>query len=61
MANRFDVLISRIESQAHGLPPLRPVGDENGADRDRRDAKPVRERKPFTRKDRSEHRHKHHA
>jgi hypothetical protein len=61
MANRFDVLISRIEQQAHGLQPLHPVGNQNGADGDQRHAKPVGERKPLAQKDRAERRHKHHA
>lgn len=61
MANRFDILISRIEQRAHGLPALHPIGDENGTQRDQRHAKPVGERKPLAQKDRAEHRHKHHA
>lgn len=61
MTNRFDVLISRIESQARGLPALYPVGDENGAEGDQRHAEPVRQRKPLAEKDRAEQRHKHDA
>jgi len=57
MANRFDILINRIELQAQGRPPLTSPGDGNGAGRDRRHAKPVRGRKPLADKDRAEHRH----
>lgn len=60
MANRFDVLIRRIESQARGM-PLSAQGDRDGAHGDQSDAKPVRRAKAPADKQRAEHRQRHDA
>ncbi len=60
MANRFDVLIRRIESQARGM-PLSAPGDQDDAHGDRADAKPVRGAKSPADKQRAEHRQRHDA
>ncbi|WP_421915192.1 hypothetical protein [Mesorhizobium sp.] len=62
MPNRFDIFITRLETQnaRNGAPP-HPISGQNRARRDKGDAKPVRAGEVLSDKDRAKHRHKHDA
>lgn len=62
MPNRFDIFISRLETKntREGAPP-HPIAAQQGARRDKVDAKPVRHEEAHAGKNRGKHRHKHDA
>lgn len=62
MPNRFDIFITRLETQTarNGAPP-HPIGDQQRARRDKNDPKQARSGEATSEKDRAKHRHKHDA
>jgi hypothetical protein len=62
MPNRFDIFITRLETQntRNGV-PSNPISDQNRTRSDKGDAKPVRSGEALAEKDRAKHRHKHDA
>ena len=62
MPNRFDIFISRLETKTarEGIPP-HPIAVQQGARRDKVDAKPVQSGEAHAEKNRGKHRQKHDA
>ena len=62
MPSQFDIFMTRIETQsARESAASNPISHQNGARRNKADAKPVRAGQPLAEKDSAKHRNEHDA